>query len=230
MEGRPDLLCLILTRSVLNAPLPTGIWLAAPYSRDAGLVCWCKIGNRRENMHVSKRHNKNGCWGLLEVGKNVCFPISFPFQSNKKVSAVTAHLLLIFFLLSSFSHVLPMFDAAWSTHILEPPDSRTWQDEQQPSSPPPNKRHPMKVPPGYTTPLLVKVGGTEITYCAPPNRFSSRSQMAIAAHAERLPVSITWRRRVCGDEVHCGCDWHWKCYLWITTNIESLYGQSSGAE
>lgn len=38
---------------------------------------------------------------------------------------------------------------------------------------------------------------------------------------KRLPVSITWRKRLGHKEVHCGCDWHWICYLCITTYIES---------
>lgn len=90
-------------------------------------------------------------------------------------------------------------------------------------APPGNERRPMKVPPGCTTPVLVVGSGGRMktTHCAPPNSFLSHSQVAIVARAERPSVSITWRRRLGCDELHCGCDWRWICYLCITTYVES---------
>lgn len=75
---------------------------------------------------------------------------------------------------------------------------------------PQNGGRPCPVPPpSCTTPVLVvrSIGGMKTTYSFAPKPFSSSSQVAIVAHAERPLVSITWRRRLGHDEVHCGCDW-----------------------
>lgn len=79
-----DSLCLILTHSVFIPPLPAWIWLAGPYSHAAGLICRWQIGNHRENIHESKRHNENGRWRLLKVEKNVCFTRFFSSSIKKK--------------------------------------------------------------------------------------------------------------------------------------------------
>lgn len=208
MDGCPDSLCLILTNSVFIPPHPTGIWLAGLYSHDVGLVCRWQIGNRRKDMHESKRGD---------------FFFSISGSSHTRLVIVRRCLV----------NARPW--VAW----LE--NSAGERRLPSPSSLPCNLAVQPEMPgegtPGLHNPSASR--GQRRRQPIVPHQIPSWAAVKrlLWKVQKRLPVSITWRKRLGHNEVHCGCDWHWICYLCITTYIESsltlrpsFKGHSSAAE
>lgn len=152
----------------------------------------------------------------------------------------------IFFFLSLARHTRAwwLFDAAWSMRVLGSPDLRTQRVNGGRPHPLPcratlpcNQTCLVKVAPGLHNPSASR--GQRRRQPIVPHQIPSWAAVKrlLWKAQKRLPVSITWRKRLGHNEVHCGCDWHWICYLCITTYIESsltlrpsFKGHSSAAE
>lgn len=165
---------------------------------------------------------------------NICFPISFTLKSQNGISSLGSVNFFFCFCLITRARGNCLTLPAQPTSLGRP--TREVRGI--------NGGHSCSLPHGCplsTEGCLMKVvlgssGGSKNTHCALSKPFSRYSQVAIVAHKKGHEFPWSGGEKMFPDEVDCGNDWRWICYLCIMTYTapltlgRSLQGQLSVTE